>query len=154
LNVVGEEHTITAMGKTTRAKRMGLMEAKSKNTMIKKKIRCYKVFANVFLGIYNYTVYCMLREGWSNLSLSTYINCGELFVINWENPKTHKKTINEIAGISCCPTCGFLLNDTLREYPKTIKLSNGKLGSFVPNNFIPPDCETEILDFFEIIPEK
>ncbi len=90
--------------------------------MIKKKIRCYTVLGNVYPGISNYPVYCVVYEGWSNFSFATCIQCGELFVIDWENPKTEGKSITEIASSSCCPTCNSFLRDTLKEYPLTLNI--------------------------------
>ena len=122
--------------------------------MNKKKIRCYKVLAHVAPHIHNYPVYFLSYEGWSNFTLETCINCGELFVIDWENPKTKGLNIKEIVSSKRCPTCSFPLKDTIKDYPKTIKLSNGQLGSYTPDNFIPPDNESLIKEFYEIIPEK
>jgi hypothetical protein len=65
--------------------------------MKKKKIRCYKTLAHVAPNIY-YPVYFLSYEGWSNFTLETCINCGELFVIDWENPKTKELNIKEIAS--------------------------------------------------------
>ena len=120
--------------------------------MIKKKIRCYKTLANVYPNLYNYPVYYIVNEGWSNFSLNTCINCGEIFVIDWENPKTQDKSINELASSKICPICNSSLESTIREYPKTIKLSDGKIGSFIPESYIPPDNESLIKEFFEILP--
>src|SRR6185369_11776563 len=120
--------------------------------IIKKKIRCYKTFARVAPNVYNHLVYFLPYEGWSNFSLTTCINCGELFVIDWENPATQGLSIKQIASSNICPTCGCILSNTIQEYPKTIKLSNGQLGSFIPETHMPPDNESLINEFFEIIP--
>lgn len=121
--------------------------------MKKKKIRCYKTLANVYPGVNNYTVYFLVYEGWSNFSLTTCLNCGELFVIDWENHITNGSSIVEVAGSCTCPTCNSLLKDTLRNYPQSIRLPNGNIGSFTPDNFIPADEESLILEVFEITPE-
>jgi hypothetical protein len=104
--------------------------------------------AHVFPGIYNYQVYYVIYDGWSNVSLATCINCGELFVIDWENPKS----ISEIAASKTCPKCDAVLNDTLRNYPEVIRLPNGELGSYIPDTIIPPDNESVAIDFFELRP--
>ena len=118
----------------------------------RRKIRCYIALAHVAPNIYNYPVYLFSYEGWSNFSIVTCSNCGELFIIDWENPKTKGLTIREIGESGNCPTCNSLLRDTLQDYPKTIKLPNGQSGSFTPDNLIPPDSQTLIVEFFEIIP--
>ena len=118
----------------------------------KKKVRCYKILAQVASNVDNYPVFVLYYEGWSNISLATCICCEELFVIDWENLKTQGLT--NIANVDKCPKCNSPLKDTLREYPKTIKLPNGQLGSFSPDNGIPSDKDSLIVEFFEIIPDS
>jgi len=120
--------------------------------MEKRKVACYQVLAHVAPGVYNYPVYCMIYEGWSNFSLTTCINCGELFVIDWENPLTNSLTVQQVASLNKCPTCDSLLKETIRSYPSSIKLPNNQIGTFTPGNRIPSDNETLIMDFFEILP--
>lgn len=130
------------------------MELKLKylNCMKKRSIRCYKEYANVYPNVYNHLVYFPSREGWSSFSFVSCMNCGEIFVIDWENPITKGMSILEIAGSCPCPTCGLQLKDTIKDYPKNIKLPNGKIGSFKPSNITSSDEESLVLDFFEIIP--
>jgi hypothetical protein len=120
--------------------------------MNKRGIRCYVAFVQVAPTVYNYPVYCMIFEGWSCFSLGTCISCGEIFVIDWENPATKGLSIKEVASINKCPTCGSLLKDTVKNYPESIKLPNGQVGTFKPDNYLPPDNETIVKDFYEIIP--
>jgi hypothetical protein len=121
--------------------------------MTKRKVRCFKKLANVYPGIFNYPVYYLTYEGWSNYSFATCINCGELFVIDWENPQTEGLNINEIAGSESCPVCNAFLRDTIRDYPQTIKLPDEKIGSYMPDTYIPPDDESLIIEVFEIKPK-
>ncbi len=116
--------------------------------MRKRKIRCYKAFINDYPSVNDYPVYYLAYEGWSIFSLTTCIQCGELFVIDWENPNAKGLSSSEVAGSTCCPTCNSMLKDTMREYPQTIKLPNGKIGTYVPIGIIPPDEESLVLDFF------
>ena len=118
--------------------------------MNKKKVRCYKTFEKVNDRTYNYPIFNMVYDGWSNYSIATCINCGELFVIDWENPKFNNLNLNEIVAIKCCPKCHSHLKDTIKEYPKFIKLTNGQIGSFISSNYIPNDVETIIVEMFEI----
>ncbi len=120
--------------------------------MKKINIRCYKTLANVYPGVYNYPVYYLSYEGWANFSFVTCIECGELFVIDWENPKTKGLGIDEIAGSTLCPTCNSYLKDTVKPYPQNIKLPNGKVGKYIPDNYIPPEDESIILEVLEIHP--
>jgi hypothetical protein len=121
--------------------------------MTKRKVRCFNKLANVYPGIFNYPVYYVAYEGWSNYSFATCISCGELFVIDWENPETEGLNINEIAGSESCPKCNSFLRDTIRNYPKAIKLPDGKIGSYIPDTYIPPDDESLIVEVFEIKPK-
>jgi len=118
----------------------------------KRKIRCYITLASVAPNIYNYPVYSLFHEGWSNFSLVTCSNCGELFVIDWENPKTKGLTIRDIAASNNCPSCNSPLRDTLQDYPQTIKLPNGQFGSFTPDKSVPPNNEILVVEFFELAP--
>jgi len=118
----------------------------------KRKIRCYITLACVAPNIYNYPVYALFHEGWSNFSLVTCSSCGELFVIDWENPKTKGLTIRAIAASNNCPSCNSPLRDTLQDYPQTIKLPNGQSGSFTPDKSIPPNSEILVVEFFELAP--
>jgi len=120
--------------------------------MRKRKIKCYITLARVAPNVYSYPVYVLFHEGWSHFSFVTCTNCGELFVIDWENPKTKGLTAWNVAASSTCPTCNALLRDTLQDYPQTIKLPSGQFGSFSPDNFIPPGNETLIVEFFELVP--
>lgn len=121
--------------------------------MNKRNVVCYKVYANVAPGIYNHLVYCPIYEGWTYFTFVTCLNCGELFVIDWNNPLTSGKSIVDIAGDKKCPTCNNFLKETLAKYPQNIKLENGKTGSYYPDNYIPPDEEFFRLLIFELQPD-
>ncbi len=118
--------------------------------MEKIKVRCYKAFANVHPGVWNYPIYYFTYDGWSNKTFTTCIQCGELFVIDSENPETERKSAFDIAYSKDCPTCKSALKDTLRNYPEEIRLPDGKLGSFKPDQLIPPDSESIILDVYQL----
>ena len=120
--------------------------------MNKKKIRCYEVYVQVANNIYNYPVYLVVYEGWSHFSLATCNNCGELFVIDWENPATKGLSIIDISSTINCPKCKISLKETIRDYPKTIKLPNGLMGSYIPDTMITPDTESFIMEFYELTP--
>jgi hypothetical protein len=120
--------------------------------MTKKKVRCFKTFANVYPTVFNYPVYYLTYDGFSNFSLATCTNCSELFVIDRENPETEGRSLVQIVGKQICPKCGLPLMKTIKKYPETIRLSNGKIGSFNPGNYIPPDHESLVLNIWEIIP--
>jgi len=120
--------------------------------MKKKKIRCFKVFAHVYAGVYNHLVYLPTREGWSGFTFATCINCGEIFVIDLENPVTNGLSISQIAGSMECPTCKLPLQTTVRKYPEFIKLPNGVVGSFKLSESTSIDGESSVVEFYEIVP--
>lgn len=120
--------------------------------MDKVKLRCFKEFAQVYPGVFNHPVYFTIFDGYVSFKLYTCINCGELFAIDLENPHIADMTAKKIAGDQSCPTCNDSLKRTLEEYPKTIRLADGRLGSFDPGNYIPPDDASEFLHIYEVKP--
>lgn len=121
--------------------------------MKQKKIGCFKIYESIGHNTHNYEVIIPLKSGWSNNTLVTCKKCGELFVIDWENPATKNLSIQEIAGSSECPVCKSLLKDQIANYPDTIRISDGVFGDFHGNIINAPDNQTEILEFYELRPE-
>jgi hypothetical protein len=120
--------------------------------MQKKKIRCLIKHENVISGVYNYKVFLPLKSGWSNYSLVTCTNCGEMFVIDWENPETKNLNLKQIAGSTLCPTCNVVLSSHLANYPATIRISENLFGSFINDTVLNEDEESEIIEFYELRP--
>lgn len=121
--------------------------------MKKRMVRCYVGYA-IADGIYNDKVYHLVYEGWLYLVLTTCINCGELFVIDKENPQTAGRNIEQIAGSQHCPKCNSILKDTLKEYPQTFRTKDGRIGSFHPPSQISPDNKNVVIEFWEMRPES
>ena len=117
--------------------------------MIKLKTRCYQ--SRLRLSDTNIDIFYLVQEGWKK-SLATCINCGELFVIDWENPKTSGLDIHKIGSGQSCPKCNSKLEKTLRNYPETFRTKDGELGSFIPSNEIPSDEESIIKEFWALTP--
>ncbi|WP_222166589.1 hypothetical protein [Edaphocola aurantiacus] len=122
--------------------------------MQKKKIRCLIKYENVALDVDNYKVLLPLKSGWSNNSLVTCTNCGELFVIDWENPETEKLSLKQIAGSTLCPSCNVVLSMHLANYPATIKISENQFGSFDDESIPNEDEGSEIVEFYELRPHQ
>lgn len=118
----------------------------------RKKIRCIVRYENVVEGIYNYAIFLPLKSGWSNNSLYTCTNCGELFVIDWENPETENLNAKQIAGSTLCPTCNLTLSLHLVSYPETIRISENLFGSLANYPVSNEDEESEIIEFYELRP--
>lgn len=120
--------------------------------MKKKKIRCKKVYECVRANLYNYEIIIPDRIGWTHPILVTCRNCGELFVIDWENPATHNLNIFDIAGTQSCPTCNSNLGETIASYPQTIRISGGVFGSFTNLLKYGNAGGNDIIEFYELRP--
>lgn len=118
--------------------------------MKKKKIRCFKIYGN---NSYNYEIIIPLKSGWSNNSIVTCKKCGELFVIDWENPATNNLSIQEIAGTSKCPKCQSPLTKQIANYPETIRISEDVFGSFNDDSVDYSNDQTEIFELYELRPK-
>lgn len=112
-------------------------------------IRCYRGFASVN-GRFNIEVFYIVPDFGYSKKLFTCIHCGELFMIDLENPRFEGKTSEQIIGINVCPKCGHQLKDTIRPYPEHFRTEDGQIGSFEPNLIIPPDSESLVKEVFEI----
>ncbi len=114
-----------------------------------RKVRCYRGFAAAH-GKFNIKVFYTVPDfGYFN-KLFTCMACGEIFVIDMENPKLAGKTAPEVAGDTACPKCGKLLRETMRPYPEYFRTEGGQEGHFEPEPIIPPDSESLIKEFWEI----
>jgi hypothetical protein len=80
--------------------------------MKRRKIRCY--VEDVFVENEKNKIYFYMQDGW-NLSLAICSQCGEIFAINFENPKTHNLCISDIGNGLICPNCSYGLGDTLKN---------------------------------------
>jgi hypothetical protein len=123
--------------------------------MRKKKIRCFKIYVSVVKDIYNYELKLPFGgDGYNSHTLATCMNCGELFVIDWDNPATEHLDIYEIAGKELCPTCGSLLQKSIANYPQTIRVSEGVFGSFDQEQSFGQPWSNETVEFYELWPPK
>lgn len=112
-------------------------------------VRCYRGFASLH-GKANVEVYYTIPDfGYSN-RLFTCIECGELFMIDFENPNFAGKTAGQIAANVVCPKCGKRLANSIRAYPENFRTEDGRVGHFEPDHFIPPDSESIMKTFLEI----
>ncbi len=116
--------------------------------MNKRKVRCYTAYVEAG-GIYNNEVLYLAQEGYK-LQLMTCINCGELFVVDLENPESQGLAIAQIAGRNICPKCKTPLINSMRNYPETFVGRNHVIGSFIPSSWIPPSEESKIIELWEI----
>jgi hypothetical protein len=100
-------------------------------------------------GKFNIEVYYTVPEMYL-IKLFTCIECGEVFVVDFENPNLSGKTVEQIVADTVCPQCGRLLPKTIRPYPKSFRADDGRIGRFEPEPIIPPDSESLVKEFLEI----
>jgi predicted RNA-binding Zn-ribbon protein involved in translation (DUF1610 family) len=84
------------------------------------------------------------------IKLFTCIECGKLFVIDFENPAFSGKTAKQIAANTVCPNCGESLAGSICAYPENFRADDGRIGHFEPDRIIPPDSESLVKEFAEI----
>ena len=112
-------------------------------------VRCYRGFASL-PGRFNIEVFYTVPDmGYWN-KLFSCIACGELFVIDFENPTFAGKTAEQIASNTPCPKCGQRLGETICAYPDSFRADDGRVGHFEPERIIPPDLESLVKEFTEI----
>jgi len=117
--------------------------------MKKRLVRCYRGFASV-PGRTNIEVFYTVPDfGYSN-KLFTCMECGELFMIDFENPAFAGKATEQIAANSLCPKCGKSLGETVCAYPETFRTDDGRIGNFQPDRIIPPDSESLVKEVWEL----
>lgn len=117
--------------------------------MKRRLVRCYRGFAAV-AGKANIEVFYTAPDFGYFSKLFTCIECGELFVIDFENPAFAGKTAEQIAVSVVCPKCGKPLSETIRAYPETFRTDDGRIGHYEPDRIIPPDSESLVKEFWEI----
>ena len=117
-----------------------------------RKIRCYRAFAEAN-GVYNNEVCFVAPDGY-RLVLATCTKCGEIYAIDFENPKTAGLNVRQIAAGKTCVRCGSDLAETASEYPQTFVARDGRLGCFEPPRIIPPDSESEVREVPELVPVR
>jgi len=112
-------------------------------------VRCFRGFASLS-GQFNTEVFYTVPDFgyWNKLFIC--IECGELFVIDMDNPAVAGKTIEQIASNASCPNCGKRLAETIRVYPEYFRAEDGRIGHFDSGRVIPPDSESLVKEFLEI----
>jgi hypothetical protein len=116
--------------------------------MKRRLVRCYRGFGSL-PGRFNIEVLYTLPDMYL-IKLFTCIECGELFVIDFENPAFAGKSAEQVAGTTTCPACGRLLRETIRPYPESFRTEDGRIGSFQPGHTIPPDSESIVKEILEL----
>jgi DNA-directed RNA polymerase subunit RPC12/RpoP len=113
-----------------------------------RKVRCYRGLASA-RGKFSIEVLYTVAEMYL-VKLYSCVECGEIFVIDFENPNFAGKTADEIADDQACPKCGKPLRETILPYPENFRTDDGGIGHFVPSHIIPPDAESFVKQFIEL----
>jgi hypothetical protein len=119
--------------------------------MNKRKTRCYIAYCDAG-GIFNNEVFYTVSDHGYGVELATCINCGALFVLDRENPKSSNRSLSDLADKLCCPECDCDLHLSIRRYPDTFVGKGGHVGSFRPSNIIPPDEQSCVVELWELAP--
>ena len=117
--------------------------------MKKRLARCFRGFASVS-GRFNIEVFYTISDFGYSVKLFTCTECGELFLMDTENPDFSGKSVSQIVGNATCPKCNNALKETLKPYPDNFRTDRSEIGQFHPDRFIPPDSESVIKEFWEI----
>ena len=118
--------------------------------MNKRLVRCYEGFGSTDRRS-NVEVFYIIPEMYAK-ALYTCTECGEVFVADLENPAFAGREVADVVKGMNCPSCNADLSATISSYPKTFRAPDGSLGSFDPGTIIPPDSESLVREFFEIVP--
>ncbi len=119
------------------------------NSVKRRTVRCARGFATVG-GRANIEVWYAVVDFGYGITLFTCHDCGELFVLDFENPAFWGRSAEQIVRDLPCPRCGSPLSATIRAYPQTFRTEDGQVGHFDPPLRRPPDPETVFLDLLEI----
>lgn len=84
--------------------------------MKKRLVRCFRGFASAF-GRFNIEVFYTVSDFGYSSKLFTCIECGEIFVMDAENPECSGKSVAQIVGNVACPKCKQALQESLMPYP-------------------------------------
>jgi hypothetical protein len=116
--------------------------------MKRRLVRCYRGFGSL-PGRANIEVVYTIPEMYL-IKLFTCVECGEVFVIDFENPALAGKTAEQISGNTLCPKCNTSLAESIRPYPEDFRADDGRVGHFEPDRIIPPDSESLVREFWEL----
>jgi hypothetical protein len=111
-------------------------------------VRCYRGFASL-PGRCNVEVYYTIPEMFV-AKLFTCIECGTVYVIDFENPALAGRDVQEVVRKTMCAKCGRPLGETIRPYPESFRTEDGQIGHFEPDHLIPPDSDSLVKEFVEI----
>jgi hypothetical protein len=122
---------------------------KIKDLMKRRKVLCFLFYVESNDSFSN-EVYIPNTGGWVALELAICINCGELFVIDRENPKLTYLKLEQVGNGKVCPSCQSNLENTLKPYPLNFLTKQRRIGSFPTPLYISDYQETKIIEIWEL----
>lgn len=115
--------------------------------MKKQLTRCYRLFVDG-PGTFNSEIY-LVGGGGYGFELATCTSCGEVFVLNREDPGIRSRSLTDLVPLTLCPKCGTELRVSLSPYPETFVARDGSLGSYVSSR-VPPDAESLVREMWSL----
>src|SRR4051794_40107649 len=116
------------------------------------KIRCYTAYVEA-RGIFNNEVIYTVPEGY-RLDLASCTSCGEIFVVDREDPAIGDRPLSAVRDDVSCPGCGSALNEAMEPYPDVFIASDGLLATFQRPSNIPPDADSSVREFWALEPAE
>jgi hypothetical protein len=111
-------------------------------------VRCYRGLASL-PGRWNIEVFYSIPDMFA-IKLFTCIECGAVYVIDFENPGLASQAVEQIARDTLCAKCDKPLRETIRPYPEFFRAEDGRIGHFEAEHIIPPDSESLVKEFLEL----
>jgi len=113
-----------------------------------KKVRRYHGFASL-PNRWNIELFYTIPEMYL-ITLFICIKCGEVFVIDSENPNFSGKTTEQVVGNIKRPKCEKMLRQTIKPNPESFRTDDGHVRHFESERLIPPDSESFVKESLEI----
>lgn len=109
--------------------------------MNKRAVRLYKTCVDT-TAEYNAEIFFLMQDGYA-MQLFQCGRCGELFILDLEDPATPGKPYRQHLQGKDCPACGAALEESAYCYPRHYRTRSGAIGAAdVPHNVSGTDTET------------
>jgi hypothetical protein len=83
--------------------------------------------------------------------LFTDLRTGEIYAVEDDGRGLSVEDVNRAVEGLQCPVTGQPLAGHLTPYPESF-MFEGQVGHFEPSNYVPPDAESSVCEFWEITP--
>lgn len=113
-------------------------------------VRCYRSFGRT-RDHFNIEVWFVFQDGYG-VQLHSCLKCGQVHVVDFENPKWGDARLNLLASLKC-HGCRQVFGDGLAPYPERFLAPDGTIGWCDPRSGIAPHSEGVLLAFPELLPD-